>query len=168
MRKIIATILLTLCSPAYAIDLVKSAEPRSGNHFGVGVTVSEATGLSVYAETNRDNFVQLGFGFAPYGSYAVTGDYALGYRNAFSDLPSLTPYWGVGAVLLHDQRDHWSRFSRDERASTNYVGARLPLGVNFVIPKTPVQVAAELAPTLLVTPVTYGYVQGGLSARVLF
>ena len=168
MRKIISAVLIVFGGSAYGVDLVKSAAVDSGNKVGVGVSFSGVTGLSIYADTSRNHFVQAAIGFAPYGSYEATSDYAFAYRNAISTLPSVTPYWGLGAVLLHDQSDYWSRYARNEIQSTTYVGARIPLGLNFVIPKTPVQLAAELAPSLLLTPATYSYLQGGVSARVLF
>ncbi|MCX6123334.1 MAG: hypothetical protein NTV34_01075 [Proteobacteria bacterium] len=153
---------------AYGAEMTKSAAPDTGNKIGVGVGFSGAPGVSVYVDTGYKNFLQGGVGFAPLGSYAATGDYAFGYRNAVSSLPSLTHYWGLGAVVLHDQTNQWPRYAREEDTSTTYVGARIPLGLNFVIPKTPVQLGAELAPSLLLTPATYSYLQGGLSARVLF
>ena len=153
---------------AYGAEMTKSAAADTGNRVGVGVAFSGGPGVSVYADAGYQNFVQGAIGFAPLGSYAVTGDYAFGYRNAVSNLPSLTPYWGLGAVMLHDQSNQWPRYAREENTSTTYVGARMPLGLNFVIPKTPVQLGAELAPTLLLTPRTYSYLQGGVSARVLF
>ena len=135
---------------------------------GVGLAFSGVTGLSVYADTNRDKFLQLGIGFAPSGTYEATGDYAFGYRNAISTLPNVTPYWGLGAVVLHNRSDYWSRNAPDDLETKTYLGARIPLGTNFEIPRTPVQLTAELAPSLLVTPSTQVYVQGRVGVRVLF
>lgn len=168
LRGVMGSILILAASSASGVDLVRSATPDSQNKVGVGVNFSGFTGISVYADTSRSNFVQAAIGFAPYGNYAATGDYAFAYRNAIATLPSVTPFWGLGAILLHDQNDYWPRRSPIENSATTYVGGRIPLGVNFVIPKTPVQLAAELAPSLLLTPATYSFLQGGLSARVLF
>ena len=168
MKKILASTLILCSSSALSADFVKSAAPDSGNKVGVGVSYIGSTGVSVYADTNRDNFLQAAVSFAPDSSYNGTLDYAYGYRNAFTSVPSLTPFWGIGAVVLYDRNDYWARYTGEEKDSTTYAGARLPLGLNYVIPKTPVQIAAELAPSLLLTPKTYSYVQGGVSARVLF
>lgn len=167
--KIISMALLTYGSLAFGLDTTRFATSSSGNSFGIGVGFSGATGLSMYMETNRANFVQATVGVAPYDSFAISGDYAFGYHNAISSEPSITPFWGIGAVLYHDGRDYWDRFSPDEdRTETDYVGARVPLGINFVMPKAPIQVAVELAPTMILTPDTYSYLQVGASVRYLF
>ena len=78
----------------------------------------------------------------------------------------LTPYWGLGAVVLHDSTRFWP--IRDESAPTTDVGFRIPLGISAVIPRTPIQVGGELVPTLIASPESYSYLQAGLQARVLF
>ena len=168
MRRMNSIFLLAIAGSSYGVELEKSATTNSGNQVGVGLAFSGVTGLSVYADTERSKFLQVGIGFAPSGGYEATGDYAFGYRNAISTLPNITPYWGIGAVVLHDQGEYWSRYTSEDVDSRTYVGARIPMGANFVIPKTPVQLTAELAPSLLVTPATNIYVQGRIGVRVLF
>jgi len=153
---------------ASGVELVKSGERDNESKVGVGVAFTGLTGLSLYADTSYDNFAQSTVAFGRYGTYAITGDYAFAYRAAISSIPSITPFWALGIVLLHDQNNYWPGYASVDTASSTYVGARLPLGLNFVIPKTPIQLAAELAPSLLLTPSTYGYVQGSASLRVLF
>ncbi|MEI8027352.1 MAG: hypothetical protein WCI18_13470 [Pseudomonadota bacterium] len=168
MRRILPIFLFFLGGSSYGVDMEKSAAMDSGNNVGVGVAFSGLTGISMYAETDRSNFIQGAIGFEPYGSYEATGDYAFTHRNAFSANPNVTPYWGIGGIVLHDRNDYWTRYQREGYDSTTYFGARIALGVNFVIPRTPVQLGAEVAPSLLLTPATYSYLQGRLSARVLF
>ena len=168
MRRMIPLCLIIFGGSSYGFDFERSAAFDSGPNVGIGFAFSGLTGLSVYADTNRNNFVQGAIGFDSRGSYEATGDYAFSYRNEILATPNVTPYWGLGGVILHDQSDYWSRFAREGHDSTTYFGARLSLGLNFVIPRTPVQLGAEIAPSLLLTPATYSYLQGRLSARVLF
>jgi hypothetical protein len=134
----------------------------------VGIAFFGVTGLSVYADVTQRNFLQAAIGFSRGGSYALTADYAFAYNDAISSLPSITPYWGVGGILLHDQSDYWADYAPKDNRTSEYFGARIPFGLNWVIPSTPVQLAAEIAPSLLFSPSSYGYLQGGFSARILF
>jgi hypothetical protein len=168
MYKIILMFLLISAGSASGARFDNSGAYDAGDKAGVGIAFFGVTGLSVYADISDRNFLQAAIGFSSGGSYAVTGDYAFGYPNALSSLPSITPYWGIGAILLHDQSDYWARYGRNDQLSADYFGARIPLGLNWVIPNTPVQLAAEIAPSLLFSPSSYGYLQGGLSARILF
>lgn len=148
---------------------VEKLSREGGNKFGIGIGFSETTGISLYADTSSRNFVQGSLGFARYGTYIATADYAFPYRNVISAIPRLTPFWGLGAVLLHDENRFWTKYPGGELDDkTSFVGARIPLGLEYVIPGTPVQLAGELAPSFLLIPEKFGYLQGGMSARVLF
>ncbi len=170
MKSTLAALILTLASSqAFAVGMSVSPQHDSGDQAGIGIGFAGVPGLSVYDELGRDHFLQGAFGFGSHGSFEVTGDYAFDYRNAIKGAPILTPFWGLGAVALHEEDDRI--VDDDGIASDNrrtYVGARIPLGMNLVIPKSPVQIAAEIAPSLLLTPATYSYIEGGLSVRVLF
>lgn len=168
MRSVISTFLIVVGGSANGAELIKSADTRTETKVGIGASFSEVSGVSVYIEADADNFFQGTLGFANYGNYAATGDYAFAFRNVISKLPSVTPYCGLGAVLWRDESAPVSRNSPEEYEATTNVGARIPFGVNFEIPKTPVQLSAELAPSLLFDPENRSYLQGGFSARVLF
>lgn len=166
--KIIFTFLLASAGSASGSSFDSSGASNNAGAAGVGVAFFGVTGLSVYADVSQRNFLQAAIGFSRGGSYAVTADYAFPHHNALSSLPSMTPYWGFGAVVLHDQSDYWSAYARKKNRYSEYFGARVPLGLNWVIPGTPIQLAAEIAPSLLFSPSSYGYLQGGFSARILF
>jgi hypothetical protein len=168
MHKTLFSFLLISAGSASGASFGSSAASSNGGAAGVGVAFFGVTGLSVYADVTPRNFLQAAVGFSKGGSYAVTADYAFPHHNALSSLPSLTPYWGFGGVLLHDESDYWSNYDRKKNRHSEYFGARVPLGLNWVIPSTPIQLAAEIAPSLLFSPSSYGYLQGGFSARILF
>jgi hypothetical protein len=142
--------------------------PSEGRKIGVGVAFQGATGLSVYADADSSHFVQAAAAWGATGAYSFTGDYAFDYPHAFNSAPILTPYWGIGVAAVKPGEEYWiPRYTYDDHTGTD-AGLRIPLGLNLVIPKTPVQLGVELAPTVIVTPVTYSYLQGGVDARVLF
>lgn len=164
LRGAVTLLALGISTMASAQTLEKRAD--SGRKVGVGIAFIGPMGLSLYGDVDSDNFVQGAVAFGEDADFAATADYAFAYRHAIEAAPSITPYWGVGAIGIQDDRDN-SRFDVDERDET-YVGGRIPLGANWVIPSTPIQLGAEIAPTLLVAPATYAYVQGGMNIRVLF
>ena len=168
MKASILTLALFLTSSAFGSDFTGESFRTDVNRTGLGIAFSGVTGLSLYAELNQRNFLQAAVGYSSEGSYAITGDFVFGHQNAVSAAPSVTPYWGLGIVWLHDQSDYWSRFARKNNQSNDYSGARFPLGLNFIVPQTPVQIAVEIAPSLLIMPATYGFLQGSLSVRLLF
>jgi hypothetical protein len=170
MRKILRTLLLIAAygTLAHGASLTRSSPRHAYDKVGLGLGFSGVPGISGYADISRDNFVQAGLGFANHGSYGVTGDYAFAYPRVFRGAPTVTPFWGLGVLVLHDGRDYWSRYFAATEGENTYAGARIPLGFNFVIPRTPVQLEAELAPSLIMVPIAMGYLQGGVSLRILF
>ncbi len=136
--------------------------------FGVGIGLIGVPALSVFAKTEATRHLQGGLTFGRDSDFAATGDYCFDYPNALNGAPTVTPYWGGGVALFHDENDLYNAYDDDEFDGDTFVGGRIPLGLNFVIPKTPVQLGAEVAPTLLLTPITYSYLQGDLHVRVLF
>jgi len=152
----------------FAETMTKTSPSSGGNQFGVGVVLGDGAGLSLYGDTDIDHFVQAGMVWGPLDTYSLTADYAFAYRHAISSMPIVTPYWGLGLAVVRPGVDSWyTRYDEREQYRTDF-GLRLPLGLNIVIPRTPVQLGVELAPTLLVAPATYSYLQGDLHARLLF
>lgn len=143
------------------------AQPM-GHNLGAGISFVGPTGISLYGETSVDRFVQASFGSMGKGDYQGTLDYAFSAPHYFATVPNLTPYWGVGLVGVHDSDRYKYYPDRVRKAETDFIGARIPVGVNFVIPRAPLQVAAEVAPSVVGNRSSYVYVQGGLAARVLF
>jgi hypothetical protein len=168
MKKIIYVFLILTSGFAYGSNSENSNASERGRRIGIGVSFSRLTGVSLYADTSYKDFVQAVIAFTNDNSYAATADYAFGHHYAFSSIPSVTPYWGLGAVLLHDQSDYWSNYARDASPTSTYLGARIPVGLNLLIPNTPVQFAAEIAPSLLFKPAIYSFLQGSFSVRILF
>ena len=104
MKKIIYVFLILTSGFAYGSNSENSDASERGRRIGIGVSFSRLNGVSLYADTSYKDFVQAVIGFTNDNSYAATADYAFGHHYAFSSVSSVTPYWGLGAVLLHDQR----------------------------------------------------------------
>jgi hypothetical protein len=169
MNKKTLAVLIAFSGYATGAQANYAEQPHStSGKYGVGLAFTGLTGISLYSETTPRNFFQAAVGFEERGSYALSADYAFGYRGEIFSWPSVNPYWGLGLTYLQDRRDYWARFSEVDRSSQQYFGARVPLGLNWVIPETPIQLVIEGAPTILFRPAVFVYLQGSFAVRVLF
>ncbi len=154
---------------ATLFDVTVTKTANAAEHeLGVGIAFSGIVGLSLYSKLNDTNFAQGAFAWGRSGDFAATADYAFAYPSIFSAAQMLTPFWGFGLVILHDESDYWVSDHDTRDHSETLVGGRIPLGLNFVFPKTPIQVGAAVVPTLLFTPISYGYFEGEITIRILF
>lgn len=153
---------------AHAVEISKTApaQQSGSQNFGIGIGLIGVPALSLYMRTSPSHFAQGGVTFSG-RDFAATIDYCFAYPGVFQDIPALIPYWGGGLVMLHDGANHYYNYDDDGHEGETFTGARIPLGVNFVIPRTPVQLGAEVSPTLLLAPASYSYVQGDVHVRIL-
>lgn len=135
--------------------------------FGIGMETGSVQTVSVYKEINDFNFVQLAGNLRNDRSYIGTIDYCERFTGA-SPFANAIPYVGLGLVSLY-QTDG----SMIERIPVNeehpkHNGLRVPFGINYNLPMAPVQIGAEIAPSVIVAPETVTYIQGTVGARVMF
>lgn len=119
-----------------------------GGGIGLGYPGS---GISLYGDLDESHFVQglLGYGR---GELSATGDYCFLYKDLARSIPTINPYYGIGASVV----------------TRSGIGARIPLGVNFGFPEAPIQFAVEVVPSLLILPETRGMIGFTLIVRYLF
>ncbi|MEX0662658.1 MAG: hypothetical protein WEA58_14155 [Balneolaceae bacterium] len=137
--------MLLMANPAQSQDRFSNTE--------LGVILGEPTGISLKAWTSNNTAFDLGvaWSFARSGSVHVHGDY-LRHKWLDADAGALALYYGLGArVLLAD----------DPR-----LGARIPVGLQYMVPDTRLSVFFEIAPLLDLIPETTFDVNGGLGLRI--
>lgn len=155
--------------PAVGWATYANAAPSANGQFGVGIEFFGPAGLSVYNKLDANHFAQGALAFNTAGDFTVTADYAFANQGDLFHNPHITPYWGVGAVLLHEDEDAVIYHHRHMYDGTRtYIGGRIPFGLNFIIPETPVQIGAELVPSLLLLPGTDVFLSAAVHIRVLF
>ncbi|MGA9120549.1 MAG: DUF3996 domain-containing protein [Bacteroidota bacterium] len=138
-------VLLALC---VVISVTSSC---AQGRFGFGVVLGEPTGLSGMYRIDRSNAVDGVLGFAPEDRFRIHMDY-LWIRHPFGN-PSFSLHYGVGGVIgfgrtmYLDARDGY--FVRTRELG---FGARVPLGVDFEIPRSPCELYFEIAPLLILGP----------------
>lgn len=119
----------------------------------IGLILGEPTGLSLkFWQSNTSAFdAAVAWSFGDNESVHLHADYL---RHNWLDVNegSLALYYGLGArALLSDN----SRF-----------GARIPVGLQYILPNTRLSLFFEVAPTLNLIPSTSFGVNGGLGIRV--
>jgi hypothetical protein len=129
-----------------------AAQDRHSNT-EIGIILGEPTGLSlkVWQSNNSAFDAALAWSFGSNESVHVHANYL---RHNWLDVNegSLALYYGLGArALLADN----SRF-----------GARIPVGLQYIVPSTRLSLFFEVAPTLNLIPETSFGVNGGLGVRV--
>ena len=127
--------------------------------FGIGALFGEPTGLSMKYWFSDITAADLGtaWSFEDHGSFQLHGDF-LWHKFDLFHVPrgELPLYFGVGGRVKVP--DHG-----DTRA-----GVRFPLGIAYEFPDVPLELFAEIAPILDLTPSTEGRLNGGVGLRYYF
>lgn len=164
MKKIILTSLLLFASSTLA--------QQSGS-FGAGLFLGNPSAITIKYWQNQQVAFQGGltYNFDDYGLFY--GDFLMHLPGALQGTPafmsSLTPYWGVGALIAitTDDRSDEDLYLGDESGDIGF-GIRIPLGFEWSAPNIPLGVFLELAPGMSFAPESSGMLNGGIGARYYF
>ena len=127
--------------------------------FGIGAMVGDPTGFSMKYWLSEKNAVDLGaaWSFEDHGSFQLQSDFLTHRFDIFPvNYGELPLYFGVGGRLKFP--DH----------GETHVGVRVPVGVSYFFPDVPIELFAEVAPIVDVTPSTQFCVNGGIGFRYYF
>lgn len=129
------------------------AQYRSGST-ELGVILGEPTGVSIQVWQSGNTAIDgaLAWSLGKNDKIHVHADY-LKHDQLSVDRGSLTFYYGIGAraILADDAR----------------FGARIPVGLHFVIPDSRVSLFFEVAPIFDLIPATDFDVNGGIGVRYI-
>ena len=138
---------------------VVRAEGNPGEGFGLGIMVGEPTGVNFKAWTNERNAFVGGaaWSFTHNGSFAFHLDYLFHKFDWISVEEGRLPvYFGVGGRLkLADEGD-------------DLIGARFPIGLNYLLADAPLDFFVEVVPILDLTPETDFELNAALGGRFFF
>lgn len=128
---------------------------RSGQLAG-GLMLGEPTGLSFKYWNNNRKAIDVGVAWSFEGSDVISlhADY-LWHKWLNVDSGRLALYYGIGARTLLD-------------GSNTVLGARIPIGLNYLLQDAPIGLFLEVAPIIDVIPSTDGNAAGGIGARFYF
>lgn len=137
-----------------------NAENNYVHKLGVGIILGEPTGGSLKYWLNNTMAVDGAIGWSTHDDANLYLHSDLLW-NHFGLIPvpegRLPVYLGVGG---------FARFRGDRH--DDQAGLRLPLGLDYMFQNSPVDIFAEIAPTIDVTPDIRGDVTGGVGVRFWF
>jgi hypothetical protein len=149
-KRKLATVALTFMI-ALGYSIQADAQSRPGNT-ELGIILGEPTGLSLKVWQSNASAIDaaVAWSFGNNESVHVHADYL---RHSWLDVDngSMAVYYGLGARALLSNN---SRF-----------GARIPIGLEYILPETPLGLFFEVAPLLDLAPSTEFGVNGGLGIR---
>lgn len=147
----------------------------AGRNFGAGLVIGEPTGLTGKVFLNSEEAIDFGMAFA-FSDYALFyGDYLFhfpdGFGHAEQFIAQLTPYVGIGAMVLFFNSNYYGpdkKYSRVANSTSAGFGVRIPLGIEWKPAKPPLGVFVELVPGIGLVPGTFGFIGGGIGVRYYF
>jgi hypothetical protein len=161
MKRVFCTCVLT--TVLLAASLSKgSAQGR----FGVGFIFGDPTGFSWKYKISQQNALAGVLGFSPFDRFRFHVDY-LWLARPF-DNQNLSFSYGIGGAAGFGRtefvvaRGRNLYFARDVSPGFGIRGA---FGLNYMIPRSPVELSLEVAPILIMTPATGMGVDGGVAVR---
>ena len=145
---------LTLISFVFGLSLFFSnadAQSRPGNT-ELGIILGEPTGISLKLWQTNSTAIDaaVAWSFGRHESVHIHADYLI-HTDLEADQGSFMFYYGLGARAL---------FADDPR-----FGARIPVGLQYIIPSTRLSLFFEVAPTFDLIPATKFGVNGGIGIR---
>lgn len=170
MRKYIYTAaLVALCGFSLSADDSATMTKKSStfesmddyvHRFGAGIIIGEPTGASVKYWLNSKMAVDGAAGWSTHdhSNLFLQGDLLWHNFEVFPVPQGRLPlYIGAGGFV---------RFRDDNR--DNQAGVRVPVGVSYMFENAPVDIFAEIAPALDLTPDIRGEITGGIGVRFWF
>lgn len=154
MKKLLSVLILSIF---LSISFGSLAQAQNGGKdLGIGFMVGEPTGLSVKSWTGGGNAFDIGLAWSlgRYDAVNIHADYLWHNYDVFSEVDSgtLPLYYGIGGRVVFAENDA-------------VIGARLPVGINYLFDDAPIGLFLEVAPIFNIAPSTDFDVDGGVGVR---
>jgi hypothetical protein len=150
-----------------ALSLTAANVPtHAQNRVGIGFIFGDPTGFSWRYKLDSDNALGGVLGFSPFDRFRFHVDY-LWISRPF-DEPNLSLSYGVGAAVGFGRAEYIEgrgRFLYITRDVSTGFGIRTVIGLNYMIPRSPVELGLEAAPIIIVAPRGGVGVDGGVAVR---
>jgi len=154
MKKLLSVTLLSLFIIVSVCSI--SQAQQANKKLGLGIMVGEPTGLTLKSWTSTQNAVDVGLAWSlgRYDAVNIQADYLWHNYDVFQQVESgsLPFYYGIGGRVVLAKNDA-------------VIGARVPVGINYLFEDSPVGLFFEVAPILNIAPATDFDVDGSLGVR---
>jgi hypothetical protein len=186
MRLFVAALTALLVMPAFAQDYANdTGETRGGvnidrqenanksGDIGIGAMIGEPISVTGKYWLDEANAIDAGVAFAN-EDVGIVADYLYHFRGAFADrgdfMSNVAPYIGAGLIVSFDQEGGDGLLDGETLEDDQVgLGARIPLGLEWLPRTLPAGVFAELAPGLGIGDQdTFAFLQVGAGARFYF
>lgn len=125
--------------------------------FGLGIVLGEPTGISTKLWTGKSTAIDAEVAWSHDGDdfLYLHGDFLFHDQHLSQEVKGkFLTYYGIGV--------------KAEFADSNTVGLRIPLGIDYIFPKAPLDVFFEIVPLLDLTPATEGDLKAAIGIRFVF
>jgi hypothetical protein len=156
---------LILCLLLLSAGSSGIAQDRGGT-FGFGFILGEPTGLAWKYKMSRANALDGVVGFSPGNRFRLHVDY-LWNAYPFHD-PNFSLHYGIGAVVGFGETwfvEHGHSDGYWAGTSELGFGVRVPFGIDYAIPRSPVELFFELAPIIIFAPGVGAAIDVGIGMR---
>lgn len=143
----------------FTAGLICSSAQAQNRGFGLGIILGEPTGLSGKLWTGGNTAIDgaVAWSFEKEASTHVHGDVI--FHNFSFNPPeirkgSLLLYYGIGGRIKFEDKSK--------------VGIRVPLGINYLFPRAPLDFFLEIVPILDLAPSTDFSMNGAIGFRYFF
>jgi hypothetical protein len=137
---------LFLCS-ASAFSETNASPSR--NEIGLGLVLGEPSGINGQFYWDQRSSIGVTVAWSTRDWFFAAADYQRDEKLADSP-PEWRWFWGAGAYIGAPAKER------------GLLGARIPLGLKYHIPQSPVDVWGEIVPALRIIPDTKPEIQGGI------
>jgi hypothetical protein len=130
-----------------------SGMAQTRGNFGFGFILGEPTGLAWKYKINRVNALDGAIGFSPFDRFRIHVDY-LWHAWPFND-PNFALHYGPGVAIGFGESTTFYKDRDDKyfvRSRQLGFGLRVPFGIDYAIPRSPVDIFFELAPLIIFSP----------------
>ncbi len=160
--------MLSIIVLSLAAAVISTSPANAQGKFGIGFGFGEPTGISWKYRINESNAIDGGIGFAPYNDFRFHVDY-LWQSYPFHER-QLSLYYGVGAIVGSGRDGYYVPYRGGYLFTRDQIGfaARVPVGLAYLIPRSPLDLYFEVAPMVIFTPVSDFSADGDLGIRFYF
>jgi len=148
----------TMVTGLSVLCLCAAPDVQARDGIGLGIIVGEPTGASMkyWLDDTIAIDAAVAFSLSDNNPFQFHADYLMHSAMSEKNSTTLQSYYGIGARIA------------DENDDDTHLGIRIPIGVTYMFRDVPVDLFAEIAPVLDITPDVDLDLNGAVGIRYYF